>query len=326
MDNDLWFLPDDEPRLDAAPLPRADRRRLVDPQDWHSAQAALALPLARAAQALGALDATVAGDPGMIRRLALTEVEAMLWSEGTPLPREEIGRDLMAARAGSDPQVLAKARWALRRLEGQADLRQLRGFLGLHRIDDAAQAGRATGDVFDAAAQDFLALLDRPDLHPLTRAALSVTAWPLAGLSAPEDVAEAASFAARLAAAGLDSLPFAPLGQAGRRVWRSGGTVPERLDRWLDAAASGAIQARSEAMRLDAWAARAIAKTATLKGDTPARAIRALRAAPLMTTEMVAQDIGASRDTAERVLARLLDMGLIREITGSRRFRLWSAP
>ena len=63
-----------------------------------------------------------------------------------------------------------------------------------------------------------------------------------------------------------------------------------------------------------------------MKGDTPARVIAALRAVPLMTTEMVEVDIGASRDTAERVLARLHQMGLIREITGTRRFRLWSAP
>lgn len=54
--------------------------------------------------------------------------------------------------------------------------------------------------------------------------------------------------------------------------------------------------------------------------------IAALRATPLMTTEMVAQQIGASRDTAERVPARLHGTGLIREVTGTRRFRLWSAP
>ena len=309
---------------DDAPVPVP---RLGDARDWRAAQAGLAVKLARAAQALGALEAVLDGDAGMIRRLAMTEVEAMLWAEGTPLPREEIGRDLMAARAGSDRQVLAKARWALRRLEGQADPHQLRSFLGLHRVEDAAPAGRATGDAFDAAARELLSRLDDPSLHPLTRAAMAVALWPLAGLSDPEDAAEAASFAARIGAADLSGLPFAPMGQAGRRVWRSqGGNVADRLDRWLEAATVGANHARTEVRRLTGWAARAHAEVAHIKGDTPARVIAALYATPLMTTEMVEQQIGASRDTAERVLARLHGMGLIREMTGTRRFRLWSAP
>lgn len=324
MSDDHWFLPGPID-ADIPPPRRADGRRLVDPAQWLSAQAGLAVPLARATQALGALEATVAGDPGMIRRLALAEVEAMLWAAGTPLPREEIGRDLMAARAGSDPRILALARWALRRLEGQSDPSQLREFLGLHRVGTAAEAGRQTGAAFDAAAAEFLLLLDER-LHPLVRAALAMAAWPLAGLSRDEDLAEAASFAARVAAADLDRLPFAPLGVAGRRVWRDSGPVPDRLACWLAAFHAGANHARAEAMRLDAWAARAREATAFIKGDTPARVIAALRSAPLMTTEMVEQDIGASRNTAERMLARLLDMGLIREITGTRRFRLWAAP
>lgn len=319
-DDDLWFMPGPTGD-DAPPLARA-----VDPAEWRRAQAGLAVALARAAQAQGALDAVLRGDPGMIRRLAMTEVEAMLWAEGTPLPREEIGRDLMAGRASSDRQVMAKARWALRRLEGQADPADLRGFLGLHRAHDPAETGRAAGDSFDAAARDFTALIGDGTIHPLTRAAMALSAWPLAGLSPDGDLAEAACFAARIAAQDLDSLPFAPLGQAGRRLWRLSGPVETRLAAWLDGLRDGAIRARAEAARLDDWAARARTETAQMKGDTPARVIAALRAVPLMTTEMVEHEIGASRDTAERVLARLHDMGLIREITGTRRFRLWSAP
>lgn len=324
-DSDLWFMPGPAGD-DAPPLPRADGRLLVDPGDWLTAQASLAVGLADAAQALGGLDQVVAGDPGMVRRLAMIEVEVMLWASGTPLPKEEIGRDLMAGRASSDPQVMARARWALRRLEGQADTGDLRGFLGLYKVDDPAMTGRMAGADFDGAARDFLRLVDHPGLHPLTRAALVMTAWPLAGLSPDEDLMEPACFAARIATARLDNLPFAPLGQAGRRIWRPGGTVADRLSAWLDAIRDGALGARAEALRLDDWVARATQTTARMRGDTAARVIAALRAVPVMTTEMVEQDIGASRDTAERVLARLHGMGLIREITGTRRFRLWAAP
>ena len=92
---------------------------------WLSAQAALAVPLADAAGALGRLDATLAALPveaaaGARARLALAETEAMLWAGGMVLPREEIGRDALDARAASDPEAMRLARWALRRLEGQA--------------------------------------------------------------------------------------------------------------------------------------------------------------------------------------------------------------
>ncbi|MFV0292813.1 MAG: hypothetical protein ACK5II_06205 [Paracoccus sp. (in: a-proteobacteria)] len=134
-EDDLWFVPGPV-REDSPYGRRTDRLSLIDVRGWEQAQASLVVPLARAAQALGALDAVVVADRGMIRRLALVEAKAMLWAEGTPLPREDIGRDLMAARASSisSPGVMAKARWAIRRLEGQADTADLREFLDLRRI------------------------------------------------------------------------------------------------------------------------------------------------------------------------------------------------
>lgn len=44
-----------------------------------------------------------------------------------------------------------------------------------------------------------------------------------------------------------------------------------------------------------------------------------------MSTAMVATAAGSSRDTAERLLARMAASGLVRELTGARRFRLWAA-
>ncbi|QDA35727.1 hypothetical protein E4191_16310 (plasmid) [Paracoccus liaowanqingii] len=61
------------------------------------------------------------------------EVEAMLRAQGLMLGRDEIGRELMEARAASDPEALRLARWAVRRLEGQGALMDLPAFLGLHR-------------------------------------------------------------------------------------------------------------------------------------------------------------------------------------------------
>jgi len=76
--------------------------------------------------------------------------------------------------------------------------------------------------------------------------------------------------------------------------------------------------------RVSDWADRARRETAGIKGDNPARVIAGLAAHPLMSTAMVETATGISRDTAERLLARMQAMGLLREITGARRFRLWS--
>ena len=53
--------------------------------------------------------------------------------------------------------------------------------------------------------------------------------------------------------------------------------------------------------------------------------ITALAAQPLVSAATVEESAGISRMTAKRLLARMQEMGLIREVTGSRRFRVWSA-
>ena len=52
--------------------------------------------------------------------------------------------------------------------------------------------------------------------------------------------------------------------------------------------------------------------TSRIKGTNPARVIAALVATPLVTAAMVAESAQVSRDTAERLLARLASMGLVR--------------
>ena len=131
---------------------------LPRPADWLAAQSALAVDLAGAALAVGRLEARLAlmderARAGATRRLALVEIEEMLRAQGTPLSREEIGLDAMAARAGTDLQAMAQARWALRRLEGQSDPASLRDFLALHRNpdrEDAPWSERPVGTAFDA--------------------------------------------------------------------------------------------------------------------------------------------------------------------------------
>ena len=308
---------------------------LFDAADWRAAQAALAPELAMAAQALGRLDEVMAGledaaRAGATRRLALIETEAMLWAQGRPLRREEIGRDLMEARAGADLEAMRIARWGLRRLEGQGDPDDLRGFLGLYRTEIGGLAEplapRPTGEDFDAAEAEFRHLAATlAGVLPLARAPAMRSLWRLCGISAPEALSESAAWTARDMATGCEALRFVPLGRHGRGVWIDGGPAAERMRRHLAAVTQGVTEARQELARIAGWRARALRASARIKGDNPARVIDELAAHPLLSAAMLEAQTGISRDTAERLLARLREMGLVREITGGRRFRLWTA-
>ncbi len=332
-DDDLF--PDDFDELPPLPRAGADRRHLIEPADWLRFEAALARALADAAMSVGRLDQMLAAmdrdaRAGATRRLALIEIESMLWAQSTPLRREEIGRDLMEARADSDLDAMGLARWALRRLEGQGSLTDLRSFLALRRVDvaglDDPVAPRPAGDDFDAAATSFHEVMSRlQPLHPLSRAPAARIGWRLAEVSPPEDLVEAACWNGRAMASGCEALAFVPLGRHGRAVWNDGAEQPERLARHLAAVTAGTEEARLTLRRIADWAEDARRRTATIKGDNPARIIAALAAHPLMSTAMVETAAGTSRATAERLLARMYGQGVVREVTGTKRFRLWTA-
>ncbi|MDP5220852.1 helix-turn-helix domain-containing protein [Ruegeria sp. 2205SS24-7] len=328
--DDLWFLPDPEYELDGqeTPLPKANATSLVRPDEWIAAQGKHAPELARAALAVGQLDMLVAQiGPGALERLALREVEALVWAAGTPVSVEEIGRDQLQARATTDLGALQQTRWAVRRLMGEGPAEYLRAFLGLHRVETSDLAhglrARITGEMFDEAAAEFQTrVAGLTEAHAFTRAAFARNLWRLSELSLEEDQIEGPVWAARLMAQGCQTLTFVPLGQGARQVQSAGA---RQLGAYLNVIESGATAARVELQRLTVWRDRAREHTNFIRGNNPARIIDALVVKPMATTEMIEKAAGVSRDTAERLLARMADMDLAREVTGASRFRIWSA-
>jgi len=268
---------------------------------------------------------------GAGRRLALLEVEAMLWAQGLTLRCDGIGRDLMDAQAGSDPEAMRLARWAVRRLDGQGVLADLPAFLGLHCRDDMPEGAwpgvacafrdrTSTPPQRRSPGRSGASMVFIPS--PGGQALLAL--WRMAGLSRrttrsslPSGRPEhgggrrgAALRAPRPArAAGLDR-PWSFGGSAGgpsgcRASWGLGGAQPDPADQGLG------TQAR--------------AATAGVKGANAARVNGVLAARPLISTMEVETLAGISRPTAARMLTRLSHLGLIREVTGRRRFRLWVA-
>ncbi len=333
-EDDLWFLPaSDHATLDTPhdlPLPKADQRPLVDVAAWAQAEADLARPLADLALHVGGLMARLdAGPVGWRHRLALHEAADLSWLAGDRVPMERLALWMTLRLAGDneDAQALARAGWAVRRLQsGAGPVGDLAGFLGRQSEDRQA--------VLDDQIADWHEVMEQArDLHPFSKAALGFHIWPIVGLSvghslgggAPLPLMEASVVAARFAVEGFGSAAFLPLALGGAGGLRGAGTPHDRLTRWI----AGATHATRAAIRtldsIDAWEARAQDICAGLSGRTPPQLIRVLRDWPLVSAPMAEAETSASRAAIQRNLNWMSKAGIIHEVTGQGRYRFWRA-
>lgn len=294
----------------------------ADPAAWAAAEAALAAPLARAAARLGALDERLLHGPaGWRQRLALVEAGELGWVAGARVAPERLALWLALRLGGvqADAQALLRLGWAVRRLGGGPGPEAGPAAFLDRQPPPGDWAGGGPGDWAAALAA-------AAGLHPLSRGALVFDRWSRAGPGHADDALEAAVAAARLAAGDCrGGAVFAPLAMGGAGALRARGPLPERLARWYAGAASAALAGLRLLDGLEAWQARARAATAGLSGRTPGRLVALLAAWPLVSAPMAARLTGASRAAVQRNLARLEAAGLIREVTGQGRFRVWTA-
>lgn len=316
-EEELWFLPAEEPETTAPPLPRADRRSLLRPAEWRTAEAALAPDLARAAQRFGALDERLrrAGE-GRRSRLALVEAAEFSWWAGDRVTPDRLALWLALRLDGvqDDSLALARAGWAVRRLTS----------------GPGPEAGLAAFLARQELGQDWLADWVEIEeasvgMHPISRAAFGFHAWGLLTDPGASSRMEAAVVAARLGAMEGRGALFLPLATGGSMALRPGGSAEERLARWYAGAEHATFAALRLLDRLDDWQARAAEATAGLSGRTPPLLIAALAHWPLLSAPVAEAETKASRAAVQRNLDRLTELGLIREVTGQGRFRLWSA-
>jgi hypothetical protein len=325
-EDDLWFLPgpmEEEPDY-LPPGPRAEPREAEVLDDWRKAEAGHAARLARAAGRLGALDDRLQRGPeGWRHRLALIEAADLSWFAG-----DRIGPDRLAlwismrlSGAHDDTAALARVGWAMRRLTGgPGPEMDLSAFLDRRDPENLADetepfADRA-GGWLDLTAQ-------ASELHPITRACLGFHLWSLAGLGQQGDRMEAAVTAARIAASEGKGAVFAPLAMGGAGGLRVGGPPAERLARWLEGMETACLTAMRHLDDIEAWSMRAEAEMTALSGKTP-RALRAvLTEWPLVSAPMAEEMTNASRAAVQRNLAWMEAHGLIREVTGQGRYRMW---
>jgi hypothetical protein len=352
-DADLWFLPgpiEDEPDyLPPGPPPGPKESDVVDA--WRAAEAGQAAQLARVAARLGILDERLRRGPaGWRQRLALIEAADLSW-----LTQDRIGLDrlslYMALRVSTvtdDAQALYRIGWTVRRLAGgpapltpKSDLVDLETFLDRRsqpgqgeRFEDAGASSRmiemAERETFENRAAGWLAMMDQAeDLHPVTRACMGFHLWHVAELSQIDDPLEAAVTAARIAVADLASARsasgaiFAPIVMGGGGGLRAIGEPAARLARWLNAMGSGAFAALRRLEEIETWAANAEREMAPLSGKTPPLLRDLFTSWPLVSVQMAEKLTGAHRATVQRNIDLMEEKGLVREVTGQGRYRMW---
>ena len=332
-DEDLWFLPG--PPEDVAPTDppwaMATQKPVFDSKLWLRAEVAQGRGLAQAAAAFARLDARI--HEGFATRLALAEVSALLWAQGDWVSAEKIALyGLLRESALKDARLLSLADWAQRRLLGRGMPDDLAGFLGRHRTeyDGLEDLGRhPVGAEFDGLTADWQAARQAmKPAHPITQAAALFTAWRAFGLSEPGASVEAGVAAMKIGAEEGRALRFLPVASGGhshRASIGQGGSVQDRLERWYLAVENACLKAEMQLEQLNTWATRAAQATAGLSGKTPALLIEALQAVPALSARMVAQACSCDKATARRNLNRFAELGLIREITGQGRYKVWVA-
>lgn len=332
-EEDLWFLPgpmEDDPDDDLPPGPRGEPRDTDILGDWVQAEAGHAAHLARAAGRLGALDDRLRRAPeGWRHRLALIEAADLSWFVGDRVGPDRLALWISMRLAGvqDDTGALARVGWAVRRLTGGPGPEAgLASFLDRRDPETAVD----DGDLFADRSESWMALMAAAsDLHPITRACMGFHLWSLAGLGQTGDRMEAAVTAGRIAASesptGGGGAVFAPLSMGGAEGLRAGGPPQARLARWLDGMESATLTAMRHLDDIEAWAVRADAGMARLSGRTPPALRAVLTEWPLVSAPMAETLTGASRAAVQRNLAWMEAQGLIREVTGQGRFRMWRA-
>ncbi|MGX0879344.1 hypothetical protein ACSSV4_004053 [Roseovarius sp. MBR-154] len=327
-EGDLWFLPgpmEVEPDY-LPPGPRAELRETAVLDYWRKAESGNAARLARVAGRVGALDDRLKRGPeGWQHRLALIEAADLSWFVGDRIGSDRLALWISMRLSGvqDDAAALARIGWAVRRLTGgpgpEVDLSAF-----LDRRDPENMADEA--EPFADRAGGWLDLIAQAaDLHPITRACMGFHLWTLAGLGQHGDRMEAAVTAARIVASEGRGAVFAPLAMGGAGGLRAAGPPADRLAHWLEGMETACLTAVRHLDDIETWSARAKTVMSPLSGKTPPALRAVLTEWPLVSAPMAEALTGASRAAVQRNLGWMETRGLIREVTGQGRYRMWRA-
>lgn len=306
------------------PGPRAEPREAEVLDDWRKAEAGHAARLARVAGRVGALDDRLKRGPeGWRHRLALMEAADLSWLVGDRIGPDRLALWISMRLSGvqDDTAALARVGWAVRRLTGGPGPEvDLSAFLGRR---DPENLGVEAEPFADRAGGWLDLMAQAADLHPITRACMGFHLWNLAGFGQQGDRMEAAVTAARIAVGEGMGAIFAPLAKGGAGWLRAGGVPAQRLECWFKGMETACLTAMRHLDDIEAWSARAEIMMAPLSGKTPPALRAVLTEWPIVSAPIAETLTCASRASVQRNFNWMEERGLVHEVTGQGRFRMW---
>lgn len=338
-EEDLWFLPG--PPEDFAPgdspFPFANRTHLVKPTAWAKAEQTHYKALLAAAEAVARFGARLeAMPPDVMERIALQTTSAVLRTEGIWAKPEHIAL-FRALRISSHDETrdLERASWAVRRLIAMRHGGPLDD--GLHVFLDRRaqhQSGaydgaegvedRLHGADLKATGEDWQKQIQQAgDIHPLTRAACGLFLWRRFEIS-PIDYALEPLVVSSLIGAG-GAAPFLPMPEGMPQLHAHAADPFEALLRFYETVEQGALMSMLEMDRLVRWRSKAVEAIADLSGRTPRSIVDTALRFPVFSAELAARFADCSAMSSRRNLNLLQERGLLKEVTGQKRYRFWAA-
>ena len=122
----------------------------------------------------------------------------------------------------------------------------------------------------------------------------------------------------------MPGLIFLPVARQPGLALSLSGPPQARLAAWLQEAHQATRAALTETERLLSWEEAARRRLTPRAGGSLDALIGLFREWPLISAPMAEARTGASRATVQRLLTRLAEDGLTREVSGQVRYRVWS--
>lgn len=273
---------------------------------------------------------------GAVERLAQDEAAGLSWWTGDRISVDRVALWLSwrIGAEGEDGGALIRTAWAARHLAAAPLVREDLGTRIAHDLGLTQPGGR------DLAVEVAAILPEPAELGPITLGCALFHLWRsleerpdhLRDMEAAVLGARFGVFRREAARNGAGSvlgqnggLPFLPLVRTGPTALTGQGSAVDKLRRWIVGSQDAVLSALMSLERLRLWREASAKATADLSGRTPALLLDALQRAPMVAVPQLVEQTGATSATVRRNLALFGKRGLVREVTGQGRFRVWAA-
>lgn len=317
-EEELWFVPhyDDE---DVEPLGtraiQGDLPESLQVKMWEDAERTHTSLLADVMYEYGRMTSLVVEESDLSRsNLYLREALDLMWMAGEPLSAKDYLRYLSGGSVASTKHhAFYHTQWLHRKILTP---------LSPHSDDVLAYLERGLSgenEEISEKVQVWRGMLSSiSHLHPLTQSCYALSFWRSLSDEGGRGLIEGYLLSGKISERhGV----FIPVAMGGRGLTVPGHTVESKLLRYLESVLNGSLRILLQLRERKIWMDKVKSSTLTVRAkDEVADLCGSL---PFFTASLLRSNLNLSKKTSERVLTEMEDLGLSKEVTGQKRFKVW---